>query len=68
VKVRVQVKFDALYVQPAGQELAVATCALRASEPMIKSKEIKHDLPKGTFFNTEKVWKQALSCTQGIRK
>jgi hypothetical protein len=68
VKARKQVPLSTSYVQPAGQGFAVATCVLRASEPMIKSKEIKHDLPKGTFFNIEKVWKQALSYTQGIRK
>jgi hypothetical protein len=61
VKVRVQVKFDALYVQPAGQELAVATCALRASEPTVKRKEIKHDLPKDAFFNMAKVWEKIFS-------
>jgi hypothetical protein len=34
---------------------------LRASEPTIKRKEIKHDLPKDAFFNMEKVWKRVFN-------
>jgi hypothetical protein len=61
VKARKQVPLATSYVQPAGQGFAVTTCVLRASEPTIKRKEIKHDLPKDAFFNMEKVWKRVFN-------
>ena len=38
------------------------------SAPTRTNAETQHDFPMDAFVNIEKVWKQALSCTQGIRK